>query len=389
MKILLLGEYSGVHYELSRALKKKGHNVTLVSNGDGYKNYPRDIDINPKSPSTKVGKVIAIASDFLGVKGVISCLKYRKIILNLKNYDVVQLINPIFLQSMGSLVNMYFLRKISKSNGDIYLCALGDDYFWVKDNLSKKYKYSALNKLSLSNFYHYIYSLRYVFGMFFKLQHKYTVHLAKGIIPGLEDYRMVYCGKEIDKNIQMIRIPLDEAVIRNANEKLKILENKVNDRNFDEDSVSIFHGWQKGKDLRKGNDILDSVIKRLSSTNKVSYKVVSGVEYSEYIKLFEECDLFLDQVYSYDRGVNAIIGMAAGKVVVSGYESEIVGGDNITSIGVNAVPDEKKMLADIGRLISDSNKIRSIKINALRYVINHHDPNIIADQYLKFWNNNK
>ena len=44
MKILLLGEYSNVHATLADGLRKLGHQVTVLSNGDFWKNYPRDID---------------------------------------------------------------------------------------------------------------------------------------------------------------------------------------------------------------------------------------------------------------------------------------------------------------------------------------------------------
>ena len=45
MKILLLGEYSNVHATLARGLRALGHQVTVASNGDFWKNYPRDIDL--------------------------------------------------------------------------------------------------------------------------------------------------------------------------------------------------------------------------------------------------------------------------------------------------------------------------------------------------------
>ena len=46
MKILLLGEYSNVHWTLAEGLRRLGHHVTVVSNGDFWKNYPRDIDLS-------------------------------------------------------------------------------------------------------------------------------------------------------------------------------------------------------------------------------------------------------------------------------------------------------------------------------------------------------
>ena len=48
MKILLLGEYSNVHATLSEGLRRLGHESTVVSNGDFWKDYPRDIDISRK-----------------------------------------------------------------------------------------------------------------------------------------------------------------------------------------------------------------------------------------------------------------------------------------------------------------------------------------------------
>lgn len=57
MKILLLGDYSNVHATLASALRTLGHEVTLASDGDSWKNYPRDVDL--KRPS--LGKFSSIA----------------------------------------------------------------------------------------------------------------------------------------------------------------------------------------------------------------------------------------------------------------------------------------------------------------------------------------
>ena len=41
MKILLLGEYSNVNNTLARGFRQLGHQVTVASNGDFWKDYPR------------------------------------------------------------------------------------------------------------------------------------------------------------------------------------------------------------------------------------------------------------------------------------------------------------------------------------------------------------
>ncbi len=48
MKILLVGEYSRLHNSLKEGLTHLGHSVTLIGDGDLFKNYPVDISIKPK-----------------------------------------------------------------------------------------------------------------------------------------------------------------------------------------------------------------------------------------------------------------------------------------------------------------------------------------------------
>lgn len=83
MKILLIGEYSNVHNTLAKGLRMLGHKVTVMSNGDFWKNYPRDIDM-----ARREGK--------LG--GMALMAKTIAVMPRLRGYDVVQFINPMFLE---------------------------------------------------------------------------------------------------------------------------------------------------------------------------------------------------------------------------------------------------------------------------------------------------
>ena len=51
MKILLLGEFSNLHWTLAEGLRKLGHEVCVVSNGDRWRNYQRDISLTRQSDS--------------------------------------------------------------------------------------------------------------------------------------------------------------------------------------------------------------------------------------------------------------------------------------------------------------------------------------------------
>ena len=83
MRILLIGEYSNVHAALAEGFKELGHEVTVLSNGDFWKDYPRDISL------------VRIPGKWGGIKYM---LRLLFILPKLRNYDIVQVINPMFLE---------------------------------------------------------------------------------------------------------------------------------------------------------------------------------------------------------------------------------------------------------------------------------------------------
>ena len=84
MRVLLLGDYSNVHATLAKGLREEGVEVILASDGDGWKNYPRDIDLQRKS--------------LMGVYSIKWILEIVREFGQFKGYDVVQSMNPVFLQ---------------------------------------------------------------------------------------------------------------------------------------------------------------------------------------------------------------------------------------------------------------------------------------------------
>ena len=130
MRILLLGEYSNVHATLAKGLRTLGHEVTVLSNGDFWKNYPRDIDL--VRTYTKLG-------------GISYLLRLLRILPRLKGYDIVQLINPMFLELKAERIFpiYHYLRKHNKK---VVLGAYGMDYYWVKTCCEEKpLRYSDFN----------------------------------------------------------------------------------------------------------------------------------------------------------------------------------------------------------------------------------------------------
>ncbi len=130
MKILLLGEYSNVHATLARGLRALGHEVTVASNGDFWKNYPRDIDL-----TRRPGKI----------GGFRLWVKAEWALRHVEQYDVVQLINPMFLELKVEKI-VPFYENIRKRCRCVVLGAMGMDFYWVHENcLRLPLRYSDFN----------------------------------------------------------------------------------------------------------------------------------------------------------------------------------------------------------------------------------------------------
>lgn len=82
MKILLIGEFSNVHWTLAEGLRRLGHDVCVVSDGNNWKNYPRNINLQRSNNS-----------QFAAIKYIGELLL---ILPRLRGYDVVQIVNPCF-----------------------------------------------------------------------------------------------------------------------------------------------------------------------------------------------------------------------------------------------------------------------------------------------------
>ena len=144
MKILLIGEYSNFHNSLKQSLLKKGHDVTLIADGDGFKQYNVDILIKSIIFENKILKVLTKIIDKLtgiSLNELEIYLRAKREIRKLESFDVVQLINERPFKTSPNMKKL--LEKIFRKNKNIYLLACGVDHTTVKYAL-EKFKYSIL-----------------------------------------------------------------------------------------------------------------------------------------------------------------------------------------------------------------------------------------------------
>lgn len=362
MKILLLGEFSNVHWALACGLRRLGHTVTVVSDGDSWKNYQRDIDVRRYD---------------LGLRGTTAFIgRLMKIMPHLKDYDVVQIINPIFLPLKAERIGAVY-KRLRSHNKSMFLGAFGMDHFWVRAGCNcKTFRYSDFNigdtvRHSGEND---IWIREWGAGSKGMLNCRIAEN-ADGIIAGLYEYYASYKPYFEDK-LTFIPFPIDLSTITPKN-------------NEPHDKVRFFIGIQKKRSEYKGTDIMLKALERIVKDfpDKAEMVKVESVPFEKYQNLMNTSDVILDQLYSYTPAMNALLAMAKGLIVVGGGEEEnyeILGEKESRPI-INVLPNEESVYEALKDLVIHSERVPELSRQSVEYIHKYHDAEKVAQQYVTFW----
>jgi hypothetical protein len=352
MKILLLGEFSGLHKNLKEGLQELGHEVVIASGGDGWKKISSDISFNSKLPSV-LGKVHAKLMPLLDLK-------------KLSGFDVVQVITPFFL-SLHPSIDKWFFSQLKNRNGKLFFVAAGGDAFYW-NNARQKLKYHPLDD-----------SLKYDFkktGIYletakaFKLNQE-LVELADGVIPCMYEYSVCYEG--ISNLMDVVPLPM------NVN-KIKFQPNIVGQK------MVVLHGLNRYG--FKGTHYVEKAFKVLDEKypNQMELIIEGNLPLNEYLLLMEKTNIVIDQVSSYSCGMNAIYAMAMGKVVIGGAEPESLKALNVEeSPVINVSPSVASIVEKVEGLLLEKDSIAIIGSDSRVFSEKVHGHIHIATQYLKQW----
>lgn len=362
MKILLLGEFSNVHNTLARGLRALGHEVTVASDGDNWKDYPRDIDLR------RYGISFRATAAFMK--------RLAKAMPHMRGYDVVQLINPVFLPvKAGKIAPVY--RYLRKHNRSLFLGAFGMDHFWVKAGLNcKTFRYSDFNlgDTQRHDGENDIWIREWGTGVKGRLNCRIAEN-CDGIIAGLYEYYESYKPYFSDK-LCFIPFPIDmsEIVPRSSKKHNK---------------VRFFIGIQKARSAYKGTDIMLRALERIVKDYPKNAEMVKveSVPFAKYQNLMNSSDVILDQLYSYTPAMNALLAMAKGLIVVGGGEEEnyeILGEKELRPI-INVQPDEESVYKALEDLVLHREMLPKLSEQSVEYIRRHHDSIKVAEQYLEFW----
>lgn len=361
MKILLIGEYSNVHNTLAQGLRDLGHTVCVISNGDFWKDYPRDIDV-----ARKPGKLGGI------------CLYTKLIALlpSMRGYDVVQLINPMFFELKAERL-FFFYRYLRKHNKHVFLGAFGMDYYWVHECIERKpLRYSDFNfgdqlrtdpaaRIEQQDW----------LGTAKERLNKHIAADCDGIITGLYEYQVCY-EPHFPQKTHFIPFPIK-------------MPDSTNDTS-QHGKLKMFIGISKNRSAYKGTDIMLQAAQHIAEKydDQVELAVANGVPFAQYQQMMNDSDIILDQLYSYTPAMNALLAMSKGIIVVGGGEPEnyeIIHETELRPI-INVEPHYESVYHELEQLVLHPERIAELKRQSIAYIKKHHDYVKVAMQYVDFWN---
>ncbi|MEG1685024.1 MAG: glycosyltransferase family 1 protein [Bacteroides sp.] len=364
MRILLLGEYSNVHWTLAEGLRALGHEVCVVSNGDFWKSYQKDISLVRKSTNKWDSAVFM--------------LKLLTVLPRLRNYDVVQIINPCFLEIKVEK-NLTIYHYLKKYNKKVFLAGYGNDFYWVNACANTDvFRYSDFKIWGVKRENSYtLGEIKDWIGSPKEFVNREIAETCNGIVTGLYEYYVSYQPYFKEKTT-FIPFPINREKIE------PILERKNNNG-----SVNFFIGIQKTRNEVKGTDIMYKALKEVKSNYPKLCNIVKveSVPFSEYQQKMNQSDILLDQLYSYTPAMNGLLAMAKGLVLVGGGEEEnyeILGEKTLRPI-INVLPNEKDVFDKLEMLILEKNKIPELSRQSIEYIKKYHDHLKVAQQYLDFW----
>ena len=360
MKILLIGEYSNVHNTLAKGMRELGHKVTVASDGDSWKNYPRDIDLR-REPGHRM--------KFMW--------RLLKALPHMRGYDIVQIINPMFLELKAERILPVY-KYLRRHNKKVVMGAYGIDYYWVYVNSQiRPLRYSDFNigsKVRTDTQAH-LYLNEWT-GTPKQQLNEYIARDCDGIPACLYEYWATYNEvPELRDKMRFIPLPIEMPSIYHPN--------------FFGGPVKVFIGISKGRSVYKGTDIMLDAAQALKEKypDKLELRIAEGVPFEQYRQMMDGSDAILDQLYSYTPSMNSLLAMSKGIIVIGGGEPEnyeILGETELKPI-INVQPNYQSVYDELEQLILHPERISDLKKQSVEYVRRHHDYLKVAEQYIRFY----
>ncbi len=367
MKILLIGEASFVHNTLKKALEERGHRVVTMSDGNGWHDAPRDIDLRRNMKYGKFGGLMVLWKLFTNLP---------KLVGN----DVVQIHNYQFVPLKYGW-NTLLLKLLKFFNRSCVKLCLGDDpqIFMRQANGVPRYSDTFWNGSEQNAEANSSRIGEVMMPPAFKCW-KRTTLMADALVAVLYEYWLCYNTKPFSPKLFYCGLPIDTSEMSPCDRNRSLSE-----------PLKVLVGIQPKRDFMKGAMRIAAFLEDIAARypGRLDIKYVEGVPYDEYMTLLEEADVLVDQFYSFTPSMNSLAAMARGTVVIGGAEEEyysFIGEPTLRPI-INVSPEitDEQNISIIERALLDSTIMERLSKESRLFVKKYHDSRKIAQEYEKIY----
>ena len=375
MKILFVGECSYLHNTLKRGLEELGHKVLIVSDGNGWHNSPRDIDLRRPERWGKLGGLWVLWS-------------LLKSLPQLCGNDIVQLSGYTFIP-LKARWNRWLFLLLRLLNRRVVKGCFSDDpqLFLMQSHGVPTYSDTYWNGREQN-----VEANRQRIAEHMRSQYKSCWHTvsygADALVACLYEYYLCYDTNKFHNRLHYIPLPME---IPNTIAKVKNSKCYVYHKSNNTQPIKVLVGIQPKRDYLKGAKRIASFVESvaLRHPGRIEIEYVEGVPYDEYMHMLDEADVLVDQLYSYTPSMNSLAAMARGTVVIGGGEDEyydFIGEPQLRPI-INVRPDvsDSENEAAIEQAFFTEGKLQLISRQSIEFVRKHHDYRHVAELYERLY----
>ncbi len=367
MKILLLGDASNYHATLATGLAALGHDVTVASDGSGWMQTQRHIDLSRRRGPLGGALLYARMRTLTGRR--------------LRGFDVVQLASPGFVSLRPERLRP-ILDDLRRHNGVLCLTALGTDAVTVR-NLTGPYPalpYSewkvrgeltawaqspaaelvAWRARPLADYTDYFYSQ------------------LDGAVTALYEYHRILQQEFPALPVAYGGIPVDTGSL------------PAPSLHPAGDTVNILYAAHRGREAEKGADVLFDILNRLKADlpARVNILTPDNMPFSRFVTTLAQADMVCDQLYSFTPATTALMAMAMGVVPITGGEQDFYDfiGERTSAPIFNPVPDDiEATFTRLRDLVSDNALLHEKSAAGPGFVERHNSAKVVARRFCDFW----
>jgi hypothetical protein len=361
MKIALVGEYSGLHLGLKKGLDVLGHETDIYSDGDAFKKIP----VNKVLHSRNRGSFEKFLYYFAELPGILSHIS--------SNYDAIQLVNPYAITGpkIPFAYSRYLFSIFKKYNGYKSLVVAG-----CESNVQR-----IMSQLGRSPCPGCLSDQKRTECRFLKdgtvSPTDLAVDFANVVIPfGGPSYFRSYSHER--KVAPLLPFPIDTTLVKYS--KIKLGK-----------KLRLLHGVSRSG--FKGSPVIIEALRIIEKKFPEDFEIeiVERLPFEKYLGKLAESDVMIDQLYGDGLGMNALLSMSAGCIVMTSFERTKIGAVNLTDapaidIGRNAVEIVKQM-EELRKW--PANKLIAEREKSREWVEKNCSPKEIASRVLKYWENTR